>query len=85
VSRTSLKWNPALFGYQTKTGDDTTFDERDSAPFVPKCIVVDPEFVWRGQGRLVKYRVPFDDTIIYEMHAKGFTKLHPSVPHPHRN
>ena len=39
-----LKWDPAVFGYQMESGDDTTFDERDSAPFMPKCVVVDPEF-----------------------------------------
>ncbi len=75
-----LQWNPALFGYQMESGDDTTFDERDSAPFMPKCIVVDPDFDWHGQPRLGKYRVPFDDTVLYEMHVKGFTKLHPGVP-----
>jgi isoamylase len=79
-----LKWDPALFGYQMETGDDTTFDERDSASFVPKCIVVDPGFDWHGQVKLPRYRVPFDDTIIYEMHIKGFTKLHPTVPDPLR-
>jgi glycogen operon protein len=75
-----IQWNPALFGYQMESGDDTTFDERDSAPFMPKCIVVDPDFDWRGQSRLGAFRVPFDDTIVYEMHVKGFTKLHPAVP-----
>ena len=75
-----LKWDPALFGYQMESGDDTTFDERDSAPYMPKCIVVDPEFDWHGKTRQPKYRIPFDDTILYELHVKGFTKLHPSVP-----
>jgi glycogen operon protein len=75
-----IQWNPALFGYQMESGDDTTFDERDSAPFMPKCVVVDPDFDWHGQNRLGKFRVPFDDTIVYEMHVKGFTKRHPSVP-----
>src|ERR1700736_3121138 len=37
-----LTWDPALFGYELETGDDLTFDERDSAPFIPKCVVVDP-------------------------------------------
>ncbi len=74
-----VKWNPALFGYHMESGDDTTFDERDSAPFVPKCIVVNQEFDWHGQGKLAKYRVPFDDTILYELHVKGFTKCHPRV------
>ena len=75
-----LKWDPALFGYQMESGDDTTFDERDSAPFMPKCVVVDPEFDWHERSKPGKYRVPFDDTILYELHVKGFTKLHPRVP-----
>jgi isoamylase len=72
-----LRWDPALFGYQLESGDDLTFDERDSAPFMPKCTVVDPNFDWTGErGRR---RIPFDDTIIYEMHIRGYTKLHPAV------
>jgi glycogen operon protein len=39
-----LEWNPALFGYQVESGDDLTFDKRDSAPFMPRCNVVDPNF-----------------------------------------
>jgi glycogen operon protein len=73
-----LTWNPAVFGYKMETGDDTTFDERDSAPFVPRCVVVDQNYDWRGEpGRRT---APWDDLIIYETHVKGFTKLHPSVP-----
>ena len=45
-----LKWDPAVFGYKMESGDDTTFDERDSAPFMPKCVVVDPNFDWHGQA-----------------------------------
>ncbi len=75
-----IKWDPALFGYQMESGDDTTFDERDSAPFMPKCIVIDPEYDWHEQARLTGYRIPFDDTILYELHVKGYTKLHPCVP-----
>src|SRR6195952_971271 len=44
-----LKWDPAVFGYIMESGDDLTFDERDSAPFIPKCIVVDWEYDWKGQ------------------------------------
>jgi isoamylase len=77
-----LKWDPAVFGYQMESADDLTFDERDSAPFMPKCIVVDPEFDWRGQtGR---HGVPWDDTIIYELHVRGYTKLHPQVSESER-
>jgi isoamylase len=75
-----LKWDPAIFGYNMESGDDTTFDERDSAPFMPKCIVVDLNFDWRGQDVPSEFRLPFDDTIIYELHVKGFTKLFPGIP-----
>jgi isoamylase len=78
--RGELKWDPAVFGYKMESGDDTTFDERDSAPFMPKCVVVDPNFDWHGQSVLSEVRVPFDDTIIYELHVKGFTKLFPGMP-----
>jgi isoamylase len=78
--RGELKWDPAVFGYKMESGDDTTFDERDSAPFMPKCVVVDPNFDWHGQSVLSEVRVPFDDTIIYELHVKGFTKLFPEMP-----
>jgi glycogen operon protein len=77
-----LTWNPALFGYHMESGDDLTFDERDSAPFMPKCTVVDPRFDWTG-SRARKY-VPWDDTILYELHVRGFTKLHPAVPEQNR-
>jgi len=73
-----LTWDPALFGYQMESGDDLTFDERDSAPFVPKCTVIDAQFDWTGsRGRK---NISWDDTIIYELHVKGYTKLHPAVP-----
>ena len=72
-----LIWNPALFGYKLESGDDLTFDERDSAPFVPKCVVVDPDFDWHGGARRIAH--PWDDTIVYEAHVRGFTKLHPGV------
>ncbi len=74
-----LIWDPAIFGYKLESGDDTTFDDRDSAPFVPKCTVVDPDFTWHGE-RAGRKPIPWDDTIIYEAHVKGFTMLHPAVP-----
>jgi len=74
----TLEWNPALFGYQMETGDDLTFDERDSSPFVPKCVVVDPNFDWRGQPN--QRTTPWDSTILYEAHVKGLTMRHPGVP-----
>src|SRR5467141_3334477 len=73
-----LTWNPAVFGYQLETGDDTTFDERDSAPFMPKCVVVDPNFDWKGEPE--RRTVPWEHTIIYEVHLRGYTKLLPELP-----
>jgi isoamylase len=58
-----LEWNPAIFGYQMESGDDTTYDERDSAPFVPKCVVVDPGFDWKGEPN--RNPVAWDHTILY--------------------
>jgi len=72
-----LKWGPEVFGYQLESGNDTTFDERDSAALMPKCRVVDPAFTW---GLDQPPRVPWERTIIYETHVRGFTRLHPSVP-----
>jgi glycogen operon protein len=78
-----LKWEPAVFGY--RVGDptaDLSFDERDSAPFVPKCVVVDPNFDWRREARW--HAVPWERTIVYETHVRGYTKLHPKVPERER-
>jgi len=73
-----LSWHPDVFGYTIGAeGDDLSFDERDSAPYMPKCRVVDPAFTW---GRAVKPRVPWERTIFYETHVRGYTKLHPAVP-----
>ena len=77
-----LRWDPAVFGYQMETGDDTTFDKRDSAPFMPKCVVVDPNFNWKEERQ--RRSVPWDHTILYEMHVRGFAQLHPGVPEAHR-
>ena len=74
-----LKWSNELFGYTIGHDDeDLSFDERDSAPFMPKCVVVNPDFDWHGQARSRKVR--WDETIVYEAHVKGFTKRHPAVP-----
>jgi isoamylase len=73
-----LRWGPELFGYQLNHADkDLSYDERDSGPLVQKCRVIDPAFTW-GAGR--KPDIPWERTIIYEMHVKGFTKLHPLIP-----
>ena len=73
-----LTWNPAVFGFKMESGDDLTFDDRDSAPFMPKCVVVDPDFDWQAEAQ--RQNVHWDETIVYETHVKGFTKKHPGVP-----
>ena len=72
-----LKWGPELFGYKLETGDDLTFDTRDSGDMMPRCRVIDPAFTW---GRERSPSVPWERTIFYETHVKGFTKLHPGLP-----
>jgi glycogen operon protein len=74
----TLQWNDALFGY--RAGDpagDVRPDDRDSAPYLPKSVVVDPTFDWEDD------RPPltgWSRTVIYEMHVKGFTRRHREVP-----
>jgi isoamylase len=72
-----LKWGPELFGYKLDSPDkDLSFDDRDSAKLMQKCRVIDPAFTW-GASR--KPEIPWEMTVFYEMHVKGFTKLHPLV------
>ncbi len=76
-----LEWDDALFGYTVGHPDeDLSFDERDSAPFMPKCRVVDQAFTW---GRPLGFR-PWHETVIYEMHVRGYTVRHPEVPEEFR-
>ncbi len=72
-----LTWDPAVFGYTLESGDDLILDGRDSAAFMPKARVIDPAFTWGGDR---KPQIPWERTIFYETHVKGFTKLHPAVP-----
>nr|WP_114393982.1 glycogen debranching protein GlgX [Oleisolibacter albus] len=75
-----LKWSDALFGYRVGSPRaDLTLDRRDSAPAMPKCRVVDPAFTW---GRDRPPAIPWDRTIVYETHVRGYTMRHPAVP-PH--
>lgn len=73
-----LEWNDALFGYKIGAeGDDLSFDERDSAPFMVKGVVQDAAFDWSGEEAI---RRPWTETIIYETHVRGMTMTHPKVP-----
>ncbi len=77
-----LKWDDSLFGYRCgDPAEDLSFDDRDSAPFAPLGLIVDTAFTW-GNDRLPQ--TPWEKTIIYEVHVKGFTKLMPGVPEKHQ-
>jgi isoamylase len=75
-----VRWDECLFAFRSGQ-DDTTFDGRDSAACAPLAAVVDPAFTWGSDRPL---RTPWHETLIYEMHVKGFTALHPDVPEPLR-
>ncbi len=76
-----LRYEPAIFGHvaadATGRGDDTIRDGRDSAPYVPRSVVVRDGFDWGGTQAPA---TPWADTTIYELHVRGFTKRHPGVP-----
>ncbi|WP_424205528.1 glycogen debranching protein GlgX, partial [Sulfuricaulis sp.] len=77
-----VKWSNADFGYRVGHRlEDLSFDRSNNAPGVPKCKVIDPAFTWGDDRRL---RTPWHDTVIYELHVKGFTSRHPEVPPPLR-
>jgi glycogen operon protein len=79
----SVQWGQyEMFGY--RVGDeaaDLSFDDRDNAALAPLASVVDPAFTWDRDELL---RTPWHETVIYELHVKGFTRLHPGVPEPLR-
>jgi glycogen operon protein len=72
----AVQWNPAVFPYRFGDSDESRNDD-DSAPFVPRSVVVNPFFDWASDRRP---RTPWNDTIVYETHVKGFTARHPDVP-----
>jgi isoamylase len=72
------RWSDGLFGYRVGNArEDFSFDRRDSAPVMPKCRVIESAFSW---GDDQHPRTPLHETIIYELHVKGFTARHPEVP-----
>jgi glycogen operon protein len=74
----TVEWAAPVFGYSSSDGDgDAEPDPRDSAPYVPRSIVVDEAFDWGGDH----YRhVAWDKTVIYNAHVRGFTICHPGIP-----
>ena len=57
--------------------EDLSFDERDSAACVPRSVALTEDFDWGGEPRPAR---PLADSLVYELHVKGFTRRHPEVP-----
>jgi isoamylase len=77
-------WGPEIHGYRWGTSpgrDDSIPSELDSIDQMPRCVVIDPFFPW---GEDVRPKTTFAETVIYEVHVKGFTMRHPGVPEPLR-
>ena len=70
-----VRWGPEVFDYDWNAPE--TISALDSADFAPKSLVVDPTFDWAGD---VAPRTGYADSVLYEVHVKGFTATHPDVP-----
>ena len=74
----AIRWSDSHFGYRVgHKNEDLSFDRRDDAAGMPKNRVIDSAFTW---GADTPPRIPWHETLIYELHVKGFTKSHPDVP-----
>ncbi|HEY2090441.1 MAG TPA: glycogen debranching protein GlgX [Thermoanaerobaculia bacterium] len=71
-----VQWDEAVFPYHFSDPEHSKNDA-DSAPFMPKSVVTNPYFNWDNDRHP---RTPWHETIIYEVHVKGFTKRHPAIP-----
>ena len=73
-----IRWSDELFGYTIgDPAEDLSYDNRDSASGMPKCLVVDSAFTWGDDRRPL---TPLNRSVIYECHVRGMTMLHPGVP-----
>ena len=76
VART-IRWADEMFGYRVgDPNEDLSFDDRDNAAYAALATVIDPAFTW-GDDRPL--RTPWHNTVIYEMHVRGFSHLHPGI------
>ncbi|MEX3933510.1 glycogen debranching protein GlgX [Paraburkholderia phymatum] len=77
-----FRWSDALFGYRVHSNRmDLSIDRRDSAPAMPKCVVVDEAFDWSHDKRP---NVPWNETVIYETHVRGASMLRKDLRAPER-
>jgi glycogen operon protein len=78
VSGTVPLDSDTVYGYHYgDPQEDLSFDKRDSAGAMPKCVVIDEAFTW---GSDLHPKIPWNRTVIYEAHVKGMTMRHPGVP-----
>ncbi|MDP9101212.1 MAG: glycogen debranching protein GlgX [Actinomycetota bacterium] len=70
-----VDWDEACFSY--RFADPSAFNDDDSAPHMPKSVVISPYFDWDNDRHP---RTPYNETIVYEAHVKGLTKTHPGIP-----
>lgn len=71
-----IQWDEAVFPYFFN-GDPDVQSASDNALFIPKCVIHQPHFDWSGDRRL---QHSWQETIIYELHIKGFTATNPGIP-----
>ncbi|MFG2005589.1 glycogen debranching protein GlgX [Spirillospora sp. NPDC048911] len=74
-----VHWHESLFSYHF--GDPDTLNDLDSAPYMPKNVVINPFFDWSDDR---PPRTAYHDTVIYEAHVKGLTQRHPGIPEEQR-
>jgi len=74
----TIEWHDAVFGYKVGDPDgDLSFSTTNSAPYVPRSVVIDPQFNWENDEAP---KIPYDKSVIYELHIKEFTQLNPDIP-----
>jgi isoamylase len=72
-----VDWNAPIFGHDAASGNDLKIDTQDSAAGVPKSVVIESKFDWEGDCRP---ELPLADSVVYEVHVRGFSMLNPEIP-----
>ena len=72
-----VDWKAPIFAHKIEENNDLIRCDRDDAYGIPKSVVIDPTFNW---GKDFKPQTPLSDSVIYEMHVKGFSMRNPAVP-----
>ncbi len=73
----TVDWDPSIFAYHHESGDDTVMDTRPNDAFMPRGVVAHWDSDWEGDRHP---SIPWEETVIYEMHVKGFTACNEAIP-----